>query len=162
MMGTRSGTIDPALVSFIADREKLSAAQVTDLLNDESGLLGVSGVSSDMRDVMAAATAGNARASLAVNMFAYRIRTQIGAFMAAGGPIDAVVFGGGIGERAAEVRRMVCADLGHLGIELDDEANRRHHGGEADVSTRQAVVRILLAEVDELRTIAKTTQSLVL
>jgi acetate kinase len=160
MMGTRSGTVDPALISFIAEKEDLTASEVTNLLNDESGLLGVSGISSDMRDVMAAA-ATDPQASLAVAMFTYRIRKQIGGFIAAGGPIDAVVFGGGIGERAADVRRVVCQDLGHIGIQLDDAANQRHAGGSADLSAPPAMVRTLVAEVDELRTIADITRSIV-
>lgn len=160
MMGTRSGSIDPALVSLIADREGLSAADVTGLLNDESGLLGVSGVSSDMRDVMAAAATGNERASLAVAMFAYRVRKQIGAFLAAAGPVDAIVFGGGIGGRSAGVRRAVCEGLDHVGVRLDEGANRGHTEGDADLSGPGASVRTLVAEVDEMRTIAAIARDL--
>ncbi len=160
MMGTRSGTIDPALVSLIAQREGLSAAEVTNLLNDESGLLGVSGVSSDMRDVMSAAESGNQRAALAVGMFAYRVRKQIGAFLTATGSVDAIVFGGGIGERSSDMRRAVCEGLDHVGIDIDHAANTAHGGGTADLSAPGAGVRTLVAEVDEMRTIAKITKGL--
>lgn len=161
MMGTRSGSLDPALVAFIADREGIDAAAVTAMLNEASGLLGVSGVASDMQDVMEAAASGNDRAELAVDMFVDRVRKQIGAFAAAGGPIDAVVFGGGIGEGSPGIRAAICRDLGHLGISLDEEANRSHGGGDADISEPGASVRTVVARVDELTTIAEVTRSLV-
>ncbi len=161
MMGTRSGSVDPALAAFIAEREELSATEVTSMLNDESGLLGVSGVSSDMRDVVAAADAGDARAALAVDMFVYRVRKQIGAFIAAGGPVDAIVLGGGIGEHASRIRRAVCEDLAHLGIALDADANQRHAGGDADISAPESPMRVLVVAVDEMEAIADITESLV-
>jgi acetate kinase len=159
MMGTRSGSLDPALVVLIADREGIDATAVTAMLNEASGLLGVSGVASDMRDVMAAAASGNDRAELAVDMFVDRVRKQVGAFAAADGPIDAVVFGGGIGEGSPAIRAAICRDLGHLGISLDEEANRSHGGGDADISGPGASVRTVVARVDELTTIAEVTRS---
>lgn len=161
MMGTRSGSIDPALVPLIAEREGTSVTDVMGMLNEASGLLGVSGVSSDMRDVLAAADAGDERSELAAAMFAYRIRKQVGAYLAAGARVDAVVFGGGIGERAATVRQTICAGLDHIGIRLDDEANRLHDGGDADVTQPDSPVRVLVVEVDELLTIAESTHTLV-
>ncbi len=160
MMGTRSGSIDPALVDFMAEREEMTAAQVTALLNDESGLLGVSGVSSDVRDVSAAAEDGDERAALALEMFCYRVKKQIGAYMAVAGPVDAVVFGGGIGEHSHSIRWRVCDDLQHLGVQIDLDASQSHDGGDADISDAAARVRSLVVEVDELRIIAETTASL--
>ena len=159
MMGTRSGSVDPAIVAFVAAREGVSAQAVVDILNSRSGLLGVSGVSTDWRDLEKAASEGNRRAAVAIGMFAYRVRKQIGAYLtAASGPVDAVVFGGGIGEHSAALRRLVLNDLGHLGVSLD--ASRNDANGSSQprvVSPGDSPTAVLVARVDEMRGIARAT-----
>jgi acetate kinase len=123
MMATRSGAVDPSILLHVQQHHGLTAAQVETALNRESGLLGVSGVSADMRDVMAAAKAGNAQAQLALDIYTHRVRQCIGAFAVTLGGIDALVFTAGVGEHAAEVRASICTGLECLGLELDAPAN---------------------------------------
>ena len=141
MMGTRSGSIDPSIVATLAEGEELSASEAVAILNSASGLAGVSGVSSDLREIEDAANAGDERAVLAIEMFAYGIRKQIGAFLAAAGPVEAVVFGGGIGENSERVRSTVIAGLERLGV-----------GSE---------VPVLVASVDEMAVIARIVADLI-
>ena len=124
LMGTRSGNVDPAVVEFIANLENLSVTNTLTMLNKESGLLGISGVSSDMRDVNAAADAGNDNAKLALDMWQYGIKKYIGAYAAAMGGLDTLIFTAGIGENDALGRQKVCEGLEFLGIKLDPEANK--------------------------------------
>ena len=126
MMGTRCGDIDPSILPFIADHENKSAQQLLEIMNNQSGLLGISGISNDCRDIVNAIAAGNSRAALALEMFTDRIRTGIGGYAAEMGGVDAVIFTAGIGENSAEIRQRVCRNLHFLGIRLDDEKNRRH------------------------------------
>lgn len=158
MMGTRSGSIDPAIVAFVAEREGVSAQGVVDILNSRSGLLGVSGVSADWRDLERAAADGNGRAEIAIGMFAYRVRKQIGAyFAAAAGPVDAIVFGGGIGEHSAALRRLVLNDLGHLGVSLDASRNDANRSSQPRVvSSADSPTAVLVAHVDEMKGIARS------
>ncbi|MBR7102081.1 MAG: acetate kinase, partial [Tidjanibacter sp.] len=121
IMGTRCGYIDPGVISFIAGKENLSTAEWWDLINKSSGVAGMSGVSSDMRDVRAARDAGNERATLALDAYYYRIRKEIGAYAAAMGGVDLVVFTGGVGENDDATRASVCSDLEFMGIEFDFE-----------------------------------------
>jgi len=123
MMATRSGSLDPGILTHVQSQHGLTAAQVDDALNHQSGLLGVSGVSADMREVLASARAGNARARLAVDVYAHRVRQAIGALTVTLGGIDALVFTAGVGENSAEIRRMICRGLDCLGLELDPEIN---------------------------------------
>ena len=125
MMGTRTGTLDPSAVTYIAEKENLSPADINRIFNKESGILGVSGVSNDNRDVVAAAKEGNERAQLALDMQRYQILKFIGSYAAAMNGVDAIVFTGGIGENDANLRKEVCANLGFLGAFIDDEANVR-------------------------------------
>lgn len=125
MMGTRCGDIDPSILPFIASHEKKSADQLLKIMNNQSGLLGISGISNDCRDIVSAIKAGNHRAELALSMFTDRIRTGIGSYAAEMGGVDAVIFTAGIGENSVEVRQRVCSNLEFLGIRLDDEKNRR-------------------------------------
>jgi acetate kinase len=148
MMGTRSGSVDPGLLLYVARRRGLSADELDRVLNHESGLLGVSGVSSDMRSVLAAADGGNPRARLALDIYAHRVRQTIGAMTATLGGIGTLVFTAGIGENAAPVRAQVCSGLGEFGLDLDLVANARCRP-DADVATSGARGRILLIATRE-------------
>lgn len=123
MMGTRCGSIDPALVPFIMEKENLSVSEINSYLNKKSGFLGISGVSSDCRDLCAAIDAGNRRAKLALDIFCYQIKKYIGAYSAAMGGLDAIVFTAGIGENTEIVRKLACEGLEYLGVELDENIN---------------------------------------
>jgi acetate kinase len=158
VMGTRSGDIDPAIpVQLI--REGKNVLEVDDMLNRKSGLLGVSGIGADFRDVQAAAERGEVRARLALDLFVRRIRKYIGSYAAELGGIDAIVFTGGIGENSSLVRDRVCERLNFLGVDLDPEKNQtaapRDHGGIVDVATRHAECRVLVVHTDEERMIAR-------
>src|ERR1044072_482614 len=134
-MATRSGDLDPAIVDFIAAKEGLSASEVESLLNKQSGLLGISGLTHDMRELLDEARENNdRRARLAVELFCYRVRKYVGAYLAAMGGADAIVFTGGIGENSAEVRARVCEGLGWMGVELDPALN------EATTARREALI----------------------
>ena len=155
MMATRSGDVDPALPWLLSRLAGLDAEQAERVLTEESGLLGVSGRSPDMRDLVAAADGGDERAALAVEMFGYRVRKQVGAYMAALGGCDAVVFGGGIGEHQPEVRRRICEGLEWAGVHLDENANAAAIGGDAVISARDASVAVLVVHVEEELVLAR-------
>jgi len=127
VMGTRCGDIDPALVLYVMNAEGLTPGQMDELLNKRSGMLGLSGVSHDMREIEEKATAGDDRCDLALDIYCHRIKKYIGAYAAVMGGVDVIVFTGGIGENSDLVRRRVCKDMEFLGIVLDDEANMQHH-----------------------------------
>jgi acetate kinase len=152
-MGTRCGDIDPALVSFIAEREKLSLAKVEGLLNKSSGLLGLTETSNDLREIQFEAEQGSQQHELALDIFCHRIRKYIGAYAAVLGGLDAVVFTGGIGENSSVVRRRVMANLGILGIEIDADRNARH-----EVSIGKGPVKVLVIPTNEELAIARDTQ----
>jgi len=163
VMGTRSGDVDPGIIYYLAEQEEFEDYEaISRLLNKKSGLLGVSGVSNDMRAVLAAAGGGNARARLAVDIFAYRARKYIGAYAAVLPKLDAVIFTGGIGENAAAVRARALDGLAaNLGIELDAEKNAAAVGGiEADISAEGSSVRIMVIPTDEEKAIAADTYRL--
>ena len=160
VMGTRSGDIDPAIVFHLADTLAVKLDDINDMLNKKSGLLGVSGVSNDMRDVTAAAEGGDERAALALEIFAYRARKYVGAYMAVLGEVDALVFTGGIGENDAEMRERIVRGLDHLGVVLDRKANAAAERGERDVADPSARVRILVIPTDEELLIAHDTETL--
>jgi acetate kinase len=129
-MGTRSGDLDPSVLEYLGEKEGLSLQEVTAMLNRQSGLLGVSGLTADMRDLLAEeAENGDRRARLAIDLFCHRVRKYVGAYLAALGGADAVVFAGGIGENAPEVRARICAGLEWLGLELDPGQNAAMVGG---------------------------------
>jgi acetate kinase len=148
MMGTRSGSVDPSIVLFVQQRHGLTADQVESALNRDSGLLGVSGLSADMRQVLAAAHDGEHQAQLALAIYAHRVRQAIGALTVTMGGVDALVFTAGVGEHAAEIRESICRGLECLGIELDGAANA---GGkpDADVARPGSRVRILVIAARE-------------
>ena len=128
MMGTRSGDVDGGALTFIQDKLGLDSAGLSNLLNKKSGVLGITGISSDMRDIDAAATNGDKKAQLALQMYFYRIKKYIGAYAAAMGGVDVIVFTAGVGENQASMREAVCENMEFLGIKLDKEINSKIHG----------------------------------
>jgi len=161
MMGSRSGDIDPGIIFFLAREAGLDLAQLDSLLNRKSGLLGISGLSNDVRTLIKAADEGEERAALALEMFAYRVKKYIGAFMAALGGCDAIIFTGGIGENATSLRRQICSGLEALGICLDPAHNDAARDCEADISAPQSKVSILVAPTNEELEIAQETARIV-
>jgi len=159
VMGTRSGSIDPAIISFMADTEGLSADEVLDILNKKSGILGVSGLSSDFRDIQDAIADGNTRAELALKVFAHRVRYYIGAYIAEMNGVDAIIFTAGVGENDDIVRTLVCSELGNLGIKLDHVRNKVR-GKETIISRDDSKVAILLIPTNEELMIARDTYEL--
>jgi acetate kinase len=159
VMGTRSGDLDPAIVDFIGSKEGLSAGEVETLLNKQSGLIGVSGLTNDMRDLMAEAREHeDRRARLAIEIFCYRARKYIGAYLAAMNGADAVVFTGGIGENAAEIRAQICEGLGWCGLELDADRNNAHiDRREGLISTDASRLAAYVIPTDEELLIARDT-----
>ncbi|MBI3758552.1 MAG: acetate/propionate family kinase [Deltaproteobacteria bacterium] len=160
MMATRSGDLDPAIFSFLAANEHLSPDEVERLLNHDSGLLGVSGISGDMRELEAAAPT-NPDAALAIDMFCYRVRKYIGAYMAVLGRVDAIIFGAGIGEHSATVRDRICRGLETLGIVIDDALNQSANGREACFSADRSLVKLWVVPLDEELQIARVCVGLV-
>ena len=156
MMGTRSGDIDGGAVSYIMDKEGLDSAGISNLLNKKSGVLGVFGESSDMRDLETAAAAGNPRAILAEKMYFYRIKKYIGAYAAALGGVDIIVFTGGVGENQASCRAAACEGLEYMGIKLDAEKNKVR-GEEIVISTPDSKVQVVVIPTDEELMIASDT-----
>jgi acetate kinase len=155
MMATRSGSLDPGIVLHVQLRHGLSAKQVEEALNHESGLLGVSGVSGDMREVLASTRAGDERARLAFDVYAHRVRQAVGALAVTLGGVDALVFTAGVGENSPDVRAASCRGLACLGLELDAEANRLCRP-DADVARRGSSARILVIATREDRTMKVT------
>ena len=160
MMGTRSGDIDGGAVSFIMEKEGLDAAGISNLLNKKSGILGVFGESSDMRDLDAAARAGNQRAILAEKMYFYRIKKYIGSYAAALGGVDIIVFTGGVGENQSSARWAACEGLEFMGVKLDAEINNTIHGDEAVISTPDSKVKVVVIPTDEELMIASDTMAI--
>lgn len=160
IMGTRSGSVDPSVVAFIANKEGLTAQQVVDILNKKSGYLGVSGFTSDQRDLWDAAEKGNARAQLALDMQVYQIKKYIGAYAAAMGGLDYVVFTGGIGENDMKVRELVCSDMEFLGIKFAAEKNN-FRGEERVISTDDSKVTVYVLPTNEELLIARDTAAIV-
>jgi acetate kinase len=159
IMGTRSGDIDPALVFYLIDRIGLSASEVNNMLNKESGLLGLSGISRDMRDIEKAASQGNERAIITLKCFSYRIRKYIGAYAASMNGLDALIFTAGIGENSSRIRAMVCEDMDFLGLKLDQQLNSKAKG-EAIISHDKSNAKILVIPTDEELVIARDTRKL--
>ncbi len=163
MMGTRSGSIDPAIVTYIMRREGISFDEMDRILNKDSGILGVSGLSSDMRTVLAAADEGNEDAELAVDMYVYKVQKAIGSFYAAMTRTDAVVMTAGIGENSAELRERIFAGLAHMGMILDKEKNQVEGaiGVNRIVSIDDSPIKICVVTTDEEMRIARETDALV-
>ena len=157
VMRTRSGDIDPAIVSYLARREGVTAETVVDWLNTRSGLAGLAGRSGMMQEIVRGAAEGDPACDLALSVFCYRVKKYIGAYLAALGGADAVVFGGGIGENSAEVRARICAGMEWCGIEIDEARNRAVAGGAARITRDDAGIRVWVVNVDEETLIAKDT-----
>ena len=160
VMGTRSGDIDPALVTYIREKENLPQGKANEILNKKSGVLGISGVSSDFRDLEAAVAEGNERAELAIKVFAHKVRFYIGAYIAEMNGCDAIVFTAGVGENDIMMREMICNDLGNLGIKIDPLKNRIR-GKETIISADDARVKLLLIPTNEELMIARDTFQIV-
>lgn len=159
-MGTRSGCIDPAILEFIANKENLTLAEVTTVLNKESGVQGLSGVSSDFRDLSAAVEAGNPRAKAAIEVFCYSVAKYIGAYTAAMNGVDAIAFTAGVGENDSDVRRIVSQYLGYLGVTIDSEKNKVR-GEERIISTDDSKTVVMVVPTNEELAIARETVALV-
>ncbi len=157
LMGTRSGDLDPSIVSFLAQQEKVAAGEVESWLNTRSGLLGVSGRSRDMRELLQAEHEGDDRARRAVEMFCYRVRKYIGAYTAVLNGIDGIVFGGGIGENSPEVRKRICRGMDWCGLVLDDKRNAATTGTETRISAGHSRVSVYVVTVDEGMIITRDT-----
>lgn len=161
LMGTRSGCVDPSAVTFVQKKLGLSPSEMSDYLNKKSGFLGISGVSSDNRDVTAAAEKGDERAILAGDMLVYQIKKYIGSYAAAMNGLDAVLFTGGIGENATDVREKVCADMSFFGIEIDNALNAEIHGKLQKISTANSKVDVWVVPTNEELLIARDTLELI-
>jgi acetate kinase len=160
MMGTRSGSVDPSLVGFLARRESVDASEVEGWLNGRSGLLGISETSRDVRELLGAEERGDGRAALALQMFCDRVRKQVGAYLAVLGGADAVVFGGGIGENAPLIRERILAGMGWCGLVLDPECNDSAIGIEARITSQTSKIHAYVVLVDEESRIAEDTAQL--
>ncbi len=161
IMGTRSGCVDASAVTFVADKHGFTPSQMSDYLNKKSGFLGISGVSSDNRDIIAGAKEGNKRCELVNDMLTYEIKKYIGAFAAAMNGLDAVLFTGGIGENEALVRSMACSDMDFLGIKLDEEVNASVRGKLCKISAADSKVEVWIVPTNEELLIARDTLALV-
>lgn len=159
VMGTRSGQIDPAIISFLMDKENLSINEMMDMLNKKSGILGVSGVSSDFRDVEAAAREGHERSQLALDVFRRRVKRYVASYAAVMAGLDVIVFTGGLGENSAEDRKLICEGLEFMGVEIDDERNNTR-GKEAEISSANSKVKVFVIPTNEELAIARDTLEL--
>lgn len=159
IMGTRSGDLDPSIPLFLAKRDGLSPDRVEAILNNESGLRGLSGRSNDMRDLLQAEANGDGRAALAIDAFCYRVRKYIGAYLAVLGGADAIIFGGGIGERSAAVRQRISAGIEPLGLALNVHANESASGEERRISAEGSAIDAWVVPVDEAAVIARDVVS---
>ena len=161
MMGTRVGDVDPGALVYIMLKHNLSATDLQKIINKESGMLGTTGISSDMREIEAAVNAGDERAKLALDMYEQRITKYIGAYAAEMGGVDIIVFTGGVGENQVSLRETVCAPLGFMGVEIDKEVNAGLRGKEAVISTPESKVKVVVIPTDEELMIARDTESIV-
>ena len=163
VMGTRSGDFDPAIIDFIAAKEGLSATEIESLINKQSGLLGISGLTNDMRELLAEAKEnGDRRAKLAIEIFCYRAAKYIGSYLAAMNGADAIVFTGGIGENSPEVRRLICEKLAWMGIEIETQLNEKFiNGGEGIISKDSARLKVYVIPTNEELLIARDTVRLI-
>jgi acetate kinase len=163
MMGTRCGSIDPAIVPFIMEKEGFTPAQMSDFMNKKCGILGVSGISSDFREVEEAREAGNRRAELVGEILSYEIKKFIGSYAAAMNGLDAVVFTAGIGENNARIRELVCTDMEFLGISIDKDVNNNvpRPLKNTTLSSADSKVKVYLIPTNEELVIAKDTEELV-
>jgi acetate kinase len=148
MMGTRSGSVDPGILTYLMRQRQSSGDQLDEVLNQKSGLLGISGISSDMREILAASKNGHERAQLALEMYVHRLRSGVGAMIAVLGGVDALVFTAGVGENSPEVRAAVCKQFAFLGLRLDERKNAQSPA-DADISAPDATARVLVIHAQE-------------
>ncbi len=160
IMGTRSGDLDAAVVQYIANKEGKTVNEVIDILNKKSGVLGISGVSSDFRDVQKAQKEGNKRADIAIQAFVYRVAKYIGSYVAAMNGVDAIAFTAGVGENDATIRKEICSYLGYLGVTVNDEANKLR-GEEVKISGADSKVQVFAIPTNEELAIARETKDLI-
>ncbi|MGI6071907.1 MAG: acetate/propionate family kinase [Lachnospiraceae bacterium] len=160
VMGTRSGDVDPGIMEFIAAKENLDLTGIMNILNKQSGMLGLSGLSSDFRDIEAAIANGHERAKIALETFVHRVISYIGSYVAVMNGVDAIVFTAGIGENDSLVRSRVCESLGYLGITIDEEKNKTN-ADEIVISTAESKVKVLVVATNEELMIARETLALV-
>ena len=161
IMGTRTGEIDPGVLLYLADKEELSVSGVNNMINKRSGIAGISQLSSDMRDLEAAAAEGNPKALLALNMYAYKVKKFIGAYAIAMNGLDALVFTAGVGENDFNVRKMICSGMECLGIEFDAEGNDGVKGKDKVISKPSSKVKVMVVTTDEEYVIASDTKAIV-
>ena len=161
MMGSRSGSVDPGVLTYLMDKENLSTQQINDIINKKSGLVGVSGVSSDMRDIENAIEQGNERARLAMDMYFYYILKYISGYIAVLGGVDAIIFTGGVGENQPIMRKYVCDSLTFLGVDFNNELNDRIKGRETELTFPNSKVRVAVIPTNEELAIAIDTEELV-
>jgi acetate kinase len=157
VMGTRSGDIDPAVMRYLCDRRGMTPVEVDDWLNHRAGLLGVSGTSADVRELLTLEQHGDAAAALALDLFCYRLRKYVGAYMAVLGGAEAVAFGGGIGENSPDIRERACRGMHWCGLRIDESRNSHVVGVEGEISAEGSPVRALVIPVDEEMVIARDT-----
>ena len=160
MMGTRTGDIDPGVISYVMEKEHLGTQGVSTLINKFSGVLGISGISSDMREIEDAVNRGEERAILAMKMYNYRIKKYIGSYAAVLGGVDILVFTGGVGENMVSMRKAVCENMEYMGIELDDDLNAATQSKEAVISKPTSKVKVVIIPTDEELTIAQDTSQI--
>jgi acetate kinase len=162
IMGTRAGDLDSGILTYIMDKEEIGISQIGTLVNKQSGMLGITGISSDMREIEDAAfKEKNERALLGLDMYHYRVKKYIGAYAAAMGGVDIVVFAGGIGENGPETRKCICEDLEFLGIEIDDKKNDGLRSKEAVISPENAKVKVMVVPTNEELVIAEDTERII-
>jgi acetate kinase len=161
IMGTRSGDLDPAIIEFLCNHENLSINEMFTILNKKSGVLGMSGISSDFRDLKAAMDENNERATETLKAYTYRVAKYIGSYVAAMNGVDAIAFTAGVGENAFYIRSMVCEYLGYLGVTLDEAANKAAVGEEAVITTADSKVKVCVVPTNEELAIARETLDLV-
>ena len=161
MMGSRSGSVDPGVLTYLMEKENLSTRQINDIINKKSGLVGVSGVSSDMRDIENAIEQGNERARLAMDMYFYYILKYISGYIAVLGGVDAIIFTGGVGENQPIMRKYVCDSLAFLGVDFNNELNDRIKGRETELTFPNSKVRVAVIPTNEELAIAIDTEELV-
>ncbi len=161
MMGTRVGDVDPGALTFIMDKEHLTTKELSDLINKKSGVAGISGISSDMRDIDAAIEKGDERAKLALDMYIYRIIKYVGAFAAVLNGVNVIVFTGGVGENQQILRKRVCDHLTYMGVKIDDEVNFSSRGEEKLISAPDSAVKVVVIPTDEELMIARDTEAIV-
>ncbi|MWV44672.1 acetate/propionate family kinase [Paenibacillus sp. HJL G12] len=161
MMGTRSGDLDPAIVPYVMNKEELTVNEVNSMLNKHSGLLAISGISSDMREITEGMQKGDANSKLAFEMYEYRLRKYIGSYAAVMNGVDVIVFTAGVGENSVVLRKKVCENLTYLGVELDEELNEIRSGEPRRISTANSKVQVLVVPTNEELVIARDTNRIV-